>query len=41
MSADNPIAWVTDTKDTRHGIVVDKLAFLQIDAQEAKMVGFG
>lgn len=41
MTSDDPIAWITDTKDTRHGIAVDKLAFIQIDAEESKMVGFG
>lgn len=41
MTSDDPIAWVSDTKDTRHGIAVDKLAFIQIDAEEPKMVGFG
>ena len=41
MSAGDPVAWVTDTKDTRHGIAVDKIAFVQVDAEETKMVGFG
>ena len=41
MTAEDPLAWVTDTKDTRHGIAVDKVAFIQVDAEESKMVGFG
>jgi len=41
MTAEDPLAWVTDTKHTRHGIAVDKLAFVQVDAAEPKMVGFG
>ena len=41
MTAEDPFAWVTDTKDTRHGIAVDKVAFIQVDAEESKMVGFG
>ncbi len=41
MTAEDPLAWVTDTKETRHGIAVDKLAFIQVDAEEPKMVGFG
>jgi len=41
MTSDDPVAWITDTKETRHGIAVDKLAFIQIDAEEDKMVGFG
>ena len=41
VTAEDPLAWVTDTNDTRHGIAVDKLAFVQIDAEESKMVGFG
>ena len=41
MTNDEPVAWITDTKDTRHGLAVDKLAFIQIDAEEEKMVGFG
>ena len=41
MTAQDPLAWVTDTRETRHGIAVDKLAFIQIDAEEPKMVGFG
>lgn len=41
MTSDDPIAWITDTKNTRHGLAVDKLAFIQIDAAETKMVGFG
>ena len=41
MSDGDPVAWIMDTKETRHGIVVDKLAFIQVDAEEEKMVGFG
>ena len=41
MTSDDPMAWITDTNDTRHGLAVDKLAFIQVDAEEEKMVGFG
>ncbi len=41
MTAEDPLAWITDTNDTRHAFAVDKLAFLQVDAEEPKMVGFG
>jgi len=41
MAAADPLAWVTDTKKTRHGIAVDKLAFIEVDAVDTKMVGFG
>jgi hypothetical protein len=41
MVNNDPVAWITDTKNTRHGLAVDKLAFVQIDAEEEKMVGFG
>ena len=41
MTNGDSVAWITDTKDTRHGLAVDKLAFIQIDAEEEKMVGFG
>ncbi len=41
MTAEDPLAWVTDTNNTRHGIAVDKLAFIQVDAEESKTVGFG
>ena len=41
MANGDSVAWITDTKDTRHGLAVDKLAFIQVDAEEEKMVGFG
>lgn len=41
MSNGDAVAWITDTKSTRHGLAVDKLAFVQVDAEEEKMVGFG
>lgn len=41
MSADDPVAWITDAKGTRHGIAVDKLGFIGVEGLEAKTVGFG
>jgi hypothetical protein len=41
MAGGDPVAWIRDTKGTRHGLAVDKVAFIQIDAEEEKMVGFG
>lgn len=41
MSAEDPVVWITDSKGTRHGIAVHKLAFIGVDRPEAKTVGFG
>jgi len=40
MTSDAAFAWVEDIKGTRHGLSVDKLAFVQVDAKDPKMVGF-
>jgi hypothetical protein len=34
------LLWVTDTRGHRHGIVVEKVAFLEIDAPSRRDVGF-
>ncbi|NND01252.1 MAG: DUF3107 family protein [Acidimicrobiia bacterium] len=41
MSSDDPVAWITDAKGTRHGIAVDKLGFIGVEGDESKTVGFG
>ena len=41
MSSDDPVAWITDSKGTRHGIAVDKLGFVGVEGDESKTVGFG
>ena len=41
MSSDDPVAWITDSKGTRHGIAVDKLGFIGVDRSDQKTVGFG
>jgi hypothetical protein len=36
------IVWVEDSKGRRHGVVVDKIAFVEVDARPAGPgVGFG
>ena len=41
IAAEHAIIWIVDTKETRHGIVAAKLAFIQVDKEESKTVGFG
>jgi uncharacterized protein DUF3107 len=37
-----PILWVTDSKGRRVGVPVDKLAYIEVDAEEGnRQVGFG
>lgn len=41
VSSDTPVFWVTDTKGIRHGLVVAKIAFVEIEEEEARRgVGF-
>lgn len=35
------VVWIVDAKGRRHGVVTDKLAFVQIDSTESRLgVGF-
>lgn len=36
----NTIVWVTDSKGDRHGIVSSRLAFIEVEAQSDRSVGF-
>ncbi len=35
------ILWVTDEDGRRHGLVVDKIAYLNVEAETSKTIGFG
>ena len=35
------IFWLTDSKGQRHGMLLDKIAFVEIDTPEERAVGFG
>lgn len=35
------ILWVTDEEGRRHGLVVDKIAYLDVEADKSTRVGFG
>ena len=35
------ILWVTDEEGRRHGLVVDKIAYLDVEADKSTKVGFG
>jgi hypothetical protein len=39
--AGDALVWITDTKGGRHGVVTDRLAFVEVDSGESKgSVGF-
>ncbi len=38
---ENAIVWVTDSKGDRHGIVSARLAFVEIEEERDRSVGFG
>ena len=35
------VLWVVDEEGRRHGLVVDKIAYLDVEAEKATRVGFG
>jgi hypothetical protein len=37
---DRALVWVTDRQGTKHGLAADKIAFVEIEAEEPKTVGF-
>jgi hypothetical protein len=40
MEAGERVLWVTDEEGHRHGLVVDKIAYLDVEAERSTMVGF-
>lgn len=41
MSDGKALLWLTDARGHRHGIVLDKLAFVEIEKASKREVGFG
>jgi hypothetical protein len=42
MAADDALVWLVDSKGNRHGIAVDKLAFIEVESEySGGGVGFG
>jgi len=42
VKAQDPVVWIEDTRGHSYGIVVDKLAFLQVEGDAARGgIGFG
>ncbi len=39
--SDGSIVWITDSKGDRHGIVGGRLAFVEIESNDDRSVGFG
>jgi hypothetical protein len=35
------ILWITDEEGRRHGLVVDKIAYLNVEADKSTKIGFG
>ena len=35
------ILWVVDEEGRRHGLVVDKIAYVNVEAETSKTIGFG
>jgi len=35
------VLWVVDEEGRRHGLVVDKLAYVDVEAEKSTRVGFG
>jgi hypothetical protein len=35
------LLWVVDEDGRRHGLVVDKIAYLDVEAERATRIGFG
>jgi Protein of unknown function (DUF3107) len=40
MDGDDAVLWLTDSKGHRHGIILDKLAFVEIEKAAKREVGF-
>jgi hypothetical protein len=35
------ILWVVDEEGRRHGLLVDKISYVNVDAESSKPIGFG
>lgn len=36
-----PIVWLTDSRGHRHGVVTDKVAFIELEEPRKREIGFG
>jgi len=41
MEQGDKVLWVVDEEGRRHGLVVDKIAYFDVEAEKATRVGFG
>lgn len=41
MAEGAKVLWVSDTRGHRHGIVLDKVAFVEVEPTRPREVGFG
>jgi hypothetical protein len=41
MEKGESILWIVDEDGHRHGLVVDKIAYIDVEAERSKKVGFG
>ena len=41
LAGDERVLWVTDEEGRRHGLVVEKIAYFDIEPTRDKTVGFG
>jgi hypothetical protein len=40
MASDDPVWWVTDSSGRRRGLVVDKVSYVDIEAEKNRTIGF-
>jgi hypothetical protein len=41
MEAGEQVLWITDEEGRRHGLVVDKIAYLDVESERSTRIGFG
>lgn len=41
MEKGEAILWIVDEEGHRHGLVVDKIAYIDVEVERSKKVGFG
>jgi hypothetical protein len=41
VNGDERVWWIDDQEGHRHGIVVDKIAYVDVEAERERLVGFG
>jgi len=41
MDQGDRLLWLVDEEGRRHGLVVDKIAYIDVEAEKATRVGFG